>query len=63
MKIQYANEFFEILGMGDPTTCIYQLIYVEKDSVEIEIMQYFIIHGFVLCVKVDIYVAHIFYTW
>ena len=27
MKIQYANEFVQNLGMGYPTTCVYQFIY------------------------------------
>ena len=33
MKIQYANEFVEQLGIGDTTTCVYHLIYDEKYSV------------------------------
>ena len=41
MKIQYANEFDENLGKGDPTTCIYQFIYNEKDGVDTEIIQFF----------------------
>ena len=32
MIIQYANEFIEKIGMGDPTTCVYRFIYDEKDS-------------------------------
>ena len=27
MKIQYANDFVNKLGMGDTTTCVYQFIY------------------------------------
>ena len=49
--------------MCDPTTCVYQFIYDEKDSVDTEIIQYFIIHGLGLCIKVDFYVAHMFYAW
>ena len=30
MKIKYANEFVKKIGMGDPTTCVYQFIYDEK---------------------------------
>ena len=30
MKIQYANEFVQKLGVGDPTTCVYQFIYDEN---------------------------------
>ena len=63
MKIQYADEFVQKLGMGDPKRCVYQFIYYEKDSVDTEIIQYFIMHGLGLCIKVDIYVAHMFYAW
>ena len=48
------------LGMGDPTTYVYQFIYDEKDSVDTNIIQYFIMHGLVLCIKFDSYVAHMF---
>ena len=63
MKIQYANKFVEQLWMGDLTTCVYQFIYNEKDSVYTEILQYFIIHGLGLCIKVSSFVAHMFYAW
>ena len=42
MKIQYANEFVQNLGMGDPTTCVYQFIYNENENDETKIIQYFI---------------------
>ena len=62
-KIQYADEFVQKLGMGDPTTCVYQLIYNEKDTIDTKIIQYFIMHGLGFCIKLDIYVSHMFYTW
>ena len=49
--------------MVDPTTCVYSFIYVEKDKNDTHITQYFIIYGLVLCIKVDSYMAHIFYSW
>ena len=61
--MQYANEFVRKLVMFDPTTCVYQFIYDEKDSVDTKIIQYFIMRGLVLCIKVDSYVAHMFYSW
>ena len=61
MKLQYANEFIEKLGMGDTTTCVYQFIYDGKYSVDTNIIQYFIMHGLGLCIKVDSYVEHTFY--
>ena len=48
--------------MGDPTACVYQFIYDENHSVDTKVIQYFIMHGLVLCIKVDIYVAHMFYA-
>ena len=62
-KIQYENESVEKLGMGDPTTCVDQLIYDKNDSDDTNIIQYFIINGLGLCIKVDIYVAYMFYAW
>ena len=47
--------------MGDSTTCVYQLIYDEHESDDTKIIQYFIMHGLWFCIKVDSYVAHIFY--
>ena len=34
-----------------------------NDRDDKNIIQYFIMHGLVLCVKVDSYVAHMFYAW
>ena len=49
--------------MGDPTTRVYQFIYDEKESVDTEIIKYFIMHGLGLCIKVNSYVAHMIYAW
>ena len=49
--------------MVDPTTCVYQFILDENLSVDTEIVQYFIMHVLGLCIKVDSYVAHMFYAW
>ena len=49
--------------MGYPTTCIYQFIYDEKDKNDTQVAQYFIMHGLGLCIKLDSYVAHMFYAW
>ena len=63
IKIKYANNFVQKLGMGDPTTCVYRFIYGEKDKNDTYITQYFIMNGLGLCIKVDSYVAHLFYEW
>ena len=46
--------------MSDPTTCVYQFIYDENDNDGTNIIQYYIMHGLGLCIKVDSYVAHMF---
>ena len=63
MKIQYTNEFILKLGMVDTTTYVYQFIYDENDSGGTKIKPYFIMHGLGLCIKVDSYVADMFYAW
>ena len=45
MKIQYTNELIQNMKFGDPTTCVYQLIYDENDSNDKKIIQYFIMLG------------------
>ena len=45
MKIQYLNETVQKIWIGDPTTCVYQIIYDENDSDETKIIKYFIMHG------------------
>ena len=61
MKIYYANNFVHKLEIGDPTTFFYQFIYDENNINDTQITQYFIMHGLGLCIKVNSYVAHIFY--
>ena len=63
MKIKYANNFIQKLGIGDPTTCVYQFIYDENCKNDTQIIKYFIMHGLGLCIKVERYVAHLFYVW
>ena len=62
MKIKYSNEFVKKLVMCDSITCVYLFIFNENDSDDTNIIQYFIIHGLVLCIKVHSYVAHMFYA-
>ena len=62
MKIQYANEFVQKLGMGDPTTYVYQIIYYENENDDRNIIQYFILHRLVICIKAYSYVAHMFHA-
>ena len=63
MKIKYANDFVQKLGMGDTKTYVYQFIYDENYSDDRNIIQYFIMYQLGLCIKVYSYVAHIFNEW
>ena len=49
--------------MGDPTTYVFQFIYNENDSVDTKSIQYFIMNGLGLCIKVESHVVHILYAW
>ena len=49
--------------MGDPTTCVYQYIYDENESVDTKIIKYFIMHGLGSCIKVESYVAHMLHAY
>ena len=50
------------MGLGDPTTCFYQFIFDWDDRNDTKILQYFVIHGLGLCIKLNCYVEHMFYT-
>ena len=67
LKENYENKICKWIGskidMGDPTTCVYQLIYDENVNDDTKIIQYFIMNGLGLWIKVDSYVAHMFYAW
>ena len=63
MKIQCANKSIKQLWMGYPTVCVYQFTYNEKNTVDTNIIQYFIMHGLGLYTKVDSVVAHMLYSW
>ena len=32
MRLKYTNEFFLNMGLGDPTTFVYQFIFDENES-------------------------------
>ena len=63
MKIKYANELIQNTGLVDPTTCVYQFIFHEDDSNETNMIPYFIMHGLVLCIKLNSFVSYMFYAW
>ena len=51
------------MGLVDTTTFVYQFIFDENDSDNTKIIQYSDIHGLGLCIKLDNYVSHMFYSW
>ena len=44
------------MGLGDPTTCVYQFIFDQDDSCDTAIIQYYIMHGLGLCIKLNSFV-------
>ena len=62
MKTKYANEFIQNMGLGDPTTCVYQFIFDENYSNDTKIVQYFIMHGLGLFTKLNSFLAHMLYA-
>ena len=62
MKKIYANEFIQNTVLGDPTTCVYQLIYDENYSSDTTIIQYFILNKLRLCIKFNSFVSHMLYA-
>ena len=51
------------MGMDDPTICVYQFICDQNDSNDTNIIQYLILHGQGLCIKLNSLMAHMFYAW
>ena len=51
------------MGIVETTTCVYQFIYDENENYFTKIIQYFIMHRIGLWIKVDSYVAYMFYLW
>ena len=51
------------MGLGDTTTFFNHFIYDEHDNGDTKTIQYFIMHGMGLCIKVDSYVVHMLHEW
>ena len=49
--------------MGDTKTCVYQNILDLNESNDTNIIPYFIMHGLVLCIKLNNFVSHKVYAW
>ena len=62
MKIKYTNEIILNMELGDTTTYVYQTCFCENYNNGTKMIQYFIIFGLGLCIKLDSFVSHMFYT-
>ena len=51
------------MGLGDPTIYVYQFKFDKEDSDYTHIIQYFVMYGLGLCIKLDSYVAYMFYAY
>ena len=51
------------MGLGDLKTCVYQVTFYKEDTDNTHILKYFVMDGLVICIKLNSYVAHIFYAW
>ena len=49
--------------LGDNTTCLYPFLFDKKDTDNTDILQYFVMGGQGICMKVNSDVAHMFYVW
>ena len=63
MKKQHTDEFIVNMALNYPKKCVYQFILDENHINDTNIIQYFIMHGLGLCIKLDSFVAHMFYVW
>ena len=50
------------MGLGDTTTRVYQFIFYKDGRNGTNIIQHFFMHGIGLCIKLNIYVEHMFYA-
>ena len=51
------------MGLGDPTTYVYQFIFDNYESNDKKIIQDFVMHKLGLCTKINSFVAHMLYAW
>ena len=51
------------MAFVDPKTYVYKFIFDENDRNDTNIIQYFIMDGLVLCIKLNSFVSYIFYSW
>ena len=51
------------MGLVYPRNCVYKFIFNENYSNDTNIIQYFIMRGLGLCIKLNSFVACIFYAW
>ena len=50
------------MGLVDPKPYVYRFIFDQYDSNDTKILQYFVMNGLGLCIKLNSYVSHMFYA-
>ena len=50
------------MGLGDPKTVVCQFIFDKEHIYNTHIIQYFVVNGIGLCIKLNSYVSHMFYA-
>ena len=51
--LKYSNEFIQNMVLSDPKTCVYQFLKYKFDTNDTKIIQYFVMHGLGLCIKLN----------
>ena len=62
LKCAYAESFVKTIGLGVPTTCVYQFVGTKDMVKKCNVIQYFVMHGIGLCIQLKSHVAHMFYA-
>ena len=60
-KLDYTKEFINNMVLGDTITCVYKFKVEKKEMDNTQIIQHFVMYGLGLCIKINNYVAHLFY--
>jgi hypothetical protein len=58
-RLDYLTRFKLRVGLGTPTTCAYQFVA----AANIDVLQYFILEGLGLCVRLTSFLGHSFYAY
>ena len=63
MKIKYENELIKTWDWVILKHVFISSFFYQYDSNNTKIIQYFIMHGMGLCIKLNFFVSHMFFAW